>query len=224
MCNRSKADQKLGKSKGFGFVEFSDHLHALNALRFLNNNPDIFTSEKRPIVEFSVENKVALNRKKYRLIKQEKLKDAPADASASNDSANPAKSKRSNKKNKKDQKGEDNDGDEEQSFSGVMTKPLTKEDKVIQPKMNRKMGQVKGDLKKRNKEIKAEKKKLINSQRHQKKLNKRKERQEALKQKQVANEEEKFDSHYNKRKRAFMPDAEVKPSILPQKKTKWFNK
>ncbi len=28
------------RSKGFGFVEFSEHIHALAALRKLNNNPE----------------------------------------------------------------------------------------------------------------------------------------------------------------------------------------
>ena len=33
-------------SKGFGFVTFSRHEDALHALRNVNNNPNIFTSEK----------------------------------------------------------------------------------------------------------------------------------------------------------------------------------
>ena len=79
MRNRSgqmdgQGQKKFGSSKGFGFVEFEQHSHALKALRYLNNNPTIFTADKRPIVEFSIENKVALNRKKYRQIKQEKMK------------------------------------------------------------------------------------------------------------------------------------------------------
>lgn len=32
-----------GKSKGFGFVTFTEHEHALAALRTINNNPAIFT-------------------------------------------------------------------------------------------------------------------------------------------------------------------------------------
>lgn len=34
------------KSRGYGFVNFSDHNHALQALRSTNNNPDLF-GEKR---------------------------------------------------------------------------------------------------------------------------------------------------------------------------------
>ena len=36
----------IGKSRGFGFVAFTDHQHALAALRHLNNNPEVFTNEK----------------------------------------------------------------------------------------------------------------------------------------------------------------------------------
>ena len=39
-----------------GFVEFSEHDHAVAALRQLNNNPKTFGANRRPIVEFSVEN------------------------------------------------------------------------------------------------------------------------------------------------------------------------
>ncbi|GAX77255.1 hypothetical protein CEUSTIGMA_g4701.t1 [Chlamydomonas eustigma] len=44
------------RSKGMGFVDFADHAHAVAALRQLNNNPKPFGANRRPIVEFSVEN------------------------------------------------------------------------------------------------------------------------------------------------------------------------
>eukprot|EP00198_Chlamydomonas_reinhardtii_P010429 XP_001699766.1 predicted protein [Chlamydomonas reinhardtii] len=45
------------KSKGLGFVEFESHEHALTALRQLNNNPGTaFGRERRPIVEFAIDN------------------------------------------------------------------------------------------------------------------------------------------------------------------------
>jgi len=40
------------RSKGFGFVEFQEHAHALAALRQLNNNPTYFGAAKRLMVEF----------------------------------------------------------------------------------------------------------------------------------------------------------------------------
>lgn len=43
-------------SQGLGFVEFESHEDAVCALRELNNNPTIFSKDRRPIVEFAVEN------------------------------------------------------------------------------------------------------------------------------------------------------------------------
>lgn len=50
MRNKKGKDDKghavLGKSKGFGFVEFAEHLDALTCLRNLNNNSELFTDKK----------------------------------------------------------------------------------------------------------------------------------------------------------------------------------
>ena len=35
-----------GKPRGYGFVEFEDHKHALAALRETNNNPELFGEKK----------------------------------------------------------------------------------------------------------------------------------------------------------------------------------
>lgn len=37
---------QLGKSKGFGFVALAEHSLALNCLRKMNNDPNIFTNER----------------------------------------------------------------------------------------------------------------------------------------------------------------------------------
>ncbi|XP_076119315.1 RNA-binding protein 28 isoform X2 [Alosa pseudoharengus] len=58
--------QVMGQSLGYGFVEFREHEHALKALRHLNNNPDIFGPNKRPIVEFSLEDQRKLKIKEMR--------------------------------------------------------------------------------------------------------------------------------------------------------------
>ncbi|CAG9539366.1 unnamed protein product [Cercopithifilaria johnstoni] len=58
-------------SRGFGFVNFLSHQDALSAMKHLNNNPDIFTKEKRPIVEFSIENLLALRLRESRLKKSQ---------------------------------------------------------------------------------------------------------------------------------------------------------
>ncbi|CAG9782418.1 unnamed protein product [Diatraea saccharalis] len=56
-------------SKGYGFVMFTKHEDALACLRRLNNNPDIFDKNNRPIVSFSIEDRTALNARKKRLEK-----------------------------------------------------------------------------------------------------------------------------------------------------------
>ncbi|KAJ0172555.1 hypothetical protein K1T71_011694 [Dendrolimus kikuchii] len=56
-------------SKGYGFVMFMRHEDALACLRRLNNNPDIFDKNNRPIVSFSIEDRTALNARKKRLEK-----------------------------------------------------------------------------------------------------------------------------------------------------------
>lgn len=69
MRNMRDVDSKgIGKSKEFGFVSFTQHEHALKALRALNNNPNIFTPHKRPIVAFSIENKSMIKAKQKRLL------------------------------------------------------------------------------------------------------------------------------------------------------------
>lgn len=70
MKNKDKTTNKFSTSKGFGFVSFSTHKHALHVLRALNNNPTTFTSERRPIVEFSVENMNAIKKNKQYIIKE----------------------------------------------------------------------------------------------------------------------------------------------------------
>uniref|UniRef100_A0A4W4F8Z2 RNA-binding protein 28 n=1 Tax=Electrophorus electricus TaxID=8005 RepID=A0A4W4F8Z2_ELEEL len=72
--------QVMGKSLGYGFVEFHQHEHALQALRHLNNNPTIFTPSKRPIVEFSLEDSRKLKLKAARL---QRSRTKPASASDS---------------------------------------------------------------------------------------------------------------------------------------------
>ncbi|CAH6778365.1 RNA-binding protein 28 [Phodopus roborovskii] len=56
-----------GQSLGYAFAEFQNHEHALRALRHINNNPEIFGSLKRPIVEFSLEDRRKLKVKELRI-------------------------------------------------------------------------------------------------------------------------------------------------------------
>lgn len=65
--SKDRVDSQTSKlrSKGYGFLEFTTHAHALAALRYLNNNPEIFKG-KRLIIEFSLENKDVVERRKNR--------------------------------------------------------------------------------------------------------------------------------------------------------------
>ena len=70
MRNKDRLDSSgLGRSMGFGFVEFTNHKEALAVLRATNNNPTLFGPDRRPIVEFSLENSLALKAKQRRLKK-----------------------------------------------------------------------------------------------------------------------------------------------------------
>ncbi|RWW52403.1 hypothetical protein BHE74_00041178 [Ensete ventricosum] len=66
-------DVKKGKgvitkhSRGVGFVDFKEHEHALVALRVLNNNPETFGLDHRPIVEFAFDNIQKLRQQKAKL-------------------------------------------------------------------------------------------------------------------------------------------------------------
>lgn len=94
VMRNKKGSGQLGTSKGFGFVAFSKHEHALAALRCLNNNPSIFSRDRRPIVEFSIENMVALNKKKTRLVNsQRKNKALQAKVNQQDDGSTPKNAK-----------------------------------------------------------------------------------------------------------------------------------
>jgi len=62
------------KSKGFGFVEFMSHIHALTALRNTNNVQGIFdfAPERILTVEFALENQQALQKRERRINVQKK--------------------------------------------------------------------------------------------------------------------------------------------------------
>ncbi|XP_013421766.1 RNA-binding protein 28 isoform X2 [Lingula anatina] len=93
--------QGEAKSKGYGFVTFTDHEHALKALNATNNSPDLFGEKKRLIVEFSLENKLALQAKQKRLSRNQ-AKEGTLKRKHS-DSANSTSQQPSNKKKRKKQ-------------------------------------------------------------------------------------------------------------------------
>lgn len=46
LANNVGGKVKLGASKGYAFVEFKNHEDALNCLKKLNNNPDVFKKNR----------------------------------------------------------------------------------------------------------------------------------------------------------------------------------
>ena len=86
MRNKERTDQSgRGRSLGYAFVEFESHEYALSALRALNNNPEVFGDARRPIVEFSVENKVALELQERR---RERRAIKPSNVTSQHDTSN----------------------------------------------------------------------------------------------------------------------------------------
>ncbi|KAF8560867.1 hypothetical protein P879_04330 [Paragonimus westermani] len=54
------------RSLGYAFISFTKHEDALKILHHLNNNAEVFPNQRRPIVEFSLENMQALEKKRRR--------------------------------------------------------------------------------------------------------------------------------------------------------------
>ncbi|XP_062076844.1 uncharacterized protein LOC133781780 [Humulus lupulus] len=101
-------DMKKGKevakhhSRGVAFVEFSEHQHALVALRVLNNNPETFGPDHRPIVEFAVDNVQTLKlRKSHQQRAQFRSRDDSQDVKQKSDDVNEPDSHPNEKKSRK---------------------------------------------------------------------------------------------------------------------------
>ncbi|XP_049670165.1 RNA-binding protein 28 [Accipiter gentilis] len=79
-CRVMRELRGKGQSLGYAFVEFGEHEQALAALRSINNNPRLFGAQKRPIVEFSLEDRRKLKLKEQRAQRSLlKLKPKPAE-------------------------------------------------------------------------------------------------------------------------------------------------
>ncbi|EAY92216.1 hypothetical protein OsI_13935 [Oryza sativa Indica Group] len=78
--NEKKSSSTAQKhSRGVAFVDFQEHEHALVALRVLNNNPETFGAERRPIVEFALENVEKVRLQKIWKDRRDKLREAAQD-------------------------------------------------------------------------------------------------------------------------------------------------
>ena len=111
MRNMDRVDSSgIGRSKGFGFAEFVSHEDALDVLRVTNNNPAIFGPDRRPIVEFAIENSLILKRLEQRKVKNlQKVK--PRETNETNTGKNKRKRERSEKSKRKRVKKEENAND-----------------------------------------------------------------------------------------------------------------
>jgi PREDICTED: similar to CG4806-PA len=163
MKNVKKSDGKFGKSKGFGFVEFKEHRHALKALRKINNNPEIFSPSMRPIVEFSIENIIRIKSK--------------------------TKNKSKNKNKIMIEKKAPflkNFKEEEYDFCGIKSRPFGEKEAVRPPKVNRKIFENLKLLKERGKELKKRKRKQkVENMIKKQKKKKQKQKKEALQQRKI---------------------------------------
>jgi len=119
MAAGSSGGQKA-PSKEYAFVSFEKHLDTLAALRNMNNNPTMFTKDRRPIVEFSIENRKALLARQKRL---EKSKEKNPNISEEKKKLFP--SKKMSVKADKTKPGEESGPDKNQ-FSGLTSDPKQK--------------------------------------------------------------------------------------------------
>ncbi|KAL7307265.1 hypothetical protein TKK_0000462 [Trichogramma kaykai] len=121
---RNLDDKGNAKSKEHGFITFTRHEDALRALRAINNNPSIFTRQRRPIVSFSIENRAMINARANRLEKS-KLNNPNANKRANSDKTSDAEPDK--KRQRFDKKSKMNhDGTMSKQFAGTESKPGTK--------------------------------------------------------------------------------------------------
>ncbi|XP_072097237.1 RNA-binding protein 28 [Mobula birostris] len=124
--------KKDGRSLGYGFVEFMEHSHSLATLRYLNNNPEIFGAEKRPIVEFSLEDRRKLKVKEMRALNNKKAQKLNAGIPA--ESRKPTKSPSHQPQHESLESSQD-----KKKWSGFYTKPEVEVEELANGKKRKKV-------------------------------------------------------------------------------------
>ncbi|NXW25669.1 RBM28 protein, partial [Circaetus pectoralis] len=115
-CRVMRELRGKGQSLGYAFVEFGEHEQALAALRSINNNPRLFGAQKRPIVEFSLEDRRKLKLKEQRAqrsllkLKPKLAEEEPAAAGAAEPAGPPKKHQRRKKPLSKGSEGSHGSG------------------------------------------------------------------------------------------------------------------
>ncbi|XP_028814208.1 RNA-binding protein 28 isoform X2 [Denticeps clupeoides] len=226
--------QVAGRSLGYGFVQFQQHEHALDTLRHLNNNPDIFGPNKRPIVEFSLEDRRKLKLQEKR--RQQNMKPqggvvegAPAERGKKSQQQKPAKGKTP----LRETSGTETKGG---NYSGFRTKPEAEQVELEDGKRRQKVLPLpsKRGPKIRNRDkgkqpaVQPQKPKNRPSRKEQ--LSIRSLEKSGLQKKQTAKpgkrkfrnrEDDRFDSLVEQYKRKLMGGSDSKSSVI--KKSKWFS-
>lgn len=193
-----------GKSKEYAFVSFSTHEDALHALRSINNNPKIFNANKRPIVAFSIENRIMVNARQKRIERSReqnplwngnKLKRSNADVDESTSAKKP--------------KIETANNVEVKQFTGVVSKPG--ESKL------RAKHSFKNQAALHNQTVKKEKKKMRAARKIEikKKLNMEKKKEVKLRPGMKVHSE---DAHFNK----LVDSYKTKLQSMKLNKSKWY--
>ncbi|KAJ8438859.1 hypothetical protein Cgig2_007704 [Carnegiea gigantea] len=124
-------------SRGVAFVEFAEHQHAIVALRVLNNNPETFGPQHRPIVEFAVDNVQTLRKRNLKLHDQlQKTGDNSGEGKQNDDPSTPS-TKQNEKKTRKSKSQADKRSTKDQEPSRKTMKgnrsadgPSTEEDQM----------------------------------------------------------------------------------------------
>ncbi|XP_062929034.1 RNA-binding protein 28 [Mobula hypostoma] len=124
--------KKDGRSLGYGFVEFMEHSHSLATLRYLNNNPETFGAEKRPIVEFSLEDRRKLKVKEMRALNNKKAQKLKAGIPAA--SRKPTKSPSHQPQHESLESSQD-----KKKWSGFYTKPEVEVEELANGKKRKKV-------------------------------------------------------------------------------------
>ncbi|KAK2581868.1 hypothetical protein KPH14_002331 [Odynerus spinipes] len=195
----------IGKSKEYGFVTFTKHEDALKALRAINNNPNIFSPHKRPIVAFSIENRIMVNAKQKRIQKSQIRN--PLWPGNKDQVQNKNINKSSSVEQEKVETINETDGDTK-SFSGVKSKPgQTK----IRSKFN-----LKNQAIVHNQMLKKEKKAAKNKHSRKTKLEKVK---KEVKPKQGTKKMNSEDSNFNK----LVNSYKTKLLALDPTRSKWYD-